>query len=188
MNPKVPKNFYQSVLDNMLDGLAYCQMIFDRQGNPIDFVYIKVNKSFEKLTGLREAEGKKVTELIPGIRASNPELFEIYGRVSLTGKPERFETYVAPLSIWFLVSVYCPKNKFFVAIFQDITASKRTLNNLEDAKAAARNVLEDLQIERETLAYANSKDEALLESIGDGVIATHEGGRITLIKPVAQKM
>jgi PAS domain S-box-containing protein len=188
MNPKLPKNFYESIFDNMLDGLAYCQMIFDGQENPLDFEYIKVNKSFEKLTGLIGAEGKKVTELIPGIRASNPELFEIYGRVSITGKPERFETYVAGLSRWFLVSVYCPKNKFFVAIFQDTTASKQISKNLEDARTAARNVLEDLQVEKETLAYTNSKDDALLESIADGVIATDEGGIITLMNRAAQKM
>src|SRR3990167_2799130 len=100
MTSQTPETFYKSIFENMTDGLAYCQMIFDRQNNPVDWIYIKVNKNFEKLTGLKNAEGKKVTELIPGIHESNPELFEIYGRVSLTGKSEKFETYVAPLSRW----------------------------------------------------------------------------------------
>jgi len=188
MKPEPPTDFYKPIFDNMFDGLAYCQMLFNRQSNPVDWIYLKVNKNFEKLTGLKEAEGKKVTELIPGIHESNPELFEIYGRVSKTGKPEKFETYVAPLSRWFLISVYCPKKNYFVAIFQDTTASKQILKDLEDAKTAARNVLEDLQVEKETLAYANSKDEALLASIADGVIATDRDGRITLMNRAAQKM
>jgi len=189
VNNQVVEDFnYKSIFDNMLDGLAYCQMIFDGQGNPVDFIYLKVSKNFEELTGLKKAEGKKVTELIPGIRETNPELFEIYGRVSRTGKPDKFETYVAPLSRWFSVSVYCPKNNFFVAIFQNTTASKKTLKDLKDAKIAAQNVLDDLQVEKEMLALVNAKDEALLASIADGVIATDRDGRITLMNQTAQKM
>jgi PAS domain S-box-containing protein len=179
---------YESIFDNMLDGLAYCQMIFDTQKRPVDFMYIRVNKNFEELTGLKEAEGKKVTELIPGIAAANPELLKIYGRVSLTGKQEKFETYIAPLARWFSVSVYSPKKKFFVALFQNITDQKRITKDLEEAKTAARNVLEDLQAERETLALANAKDEALLASIGDGVIATERDGRIMFMNQAAKKM
>jgi hypothetical protein len=46
------------------------------------------------LTELKNVEGRKVTEVIPGTKQSNPELFEIYSRVALTGKPEMFETYM----------------------------------------------------------------------------------------------
>ena len=84
---------YRSLFENMLDGFAYCKMFFE-DGKPQDFVYLYVNDSFERLTGLKNVVGKKVTEVIPGIRESNPELFEIYGRVALTGNPEKFETYV----------------------------------------------------------------------------------------------
>jgi hypothetical protein len=35
--------------------------------------------------------GKKVAEVIAGIREPDPGLLEIYGRVALTGKPEQFE-------------------------------------------------------------------------------------------------
>src|SRR3989338_1533963 len=166
--------FYKSIFDNMTDGLAYCQMVFDAQENPVDWIYIKVNKNFEKLTGLKNAEGKKVSKLIPGIGAANPELFEIYGQVSLTGKPKEFETYVKPLSRWFLVSVFSPQKNFFVALFQNITNRKQIEEKLEDAKIAARNVLEDLDIEKSRVEIAHAKEEAMLLSIGDGVIAMDE--------------
>ena len=42
--------FYKSLFDNMTDGLAYCQMVFDAQGKPTDWIYVKVNKNFEKFT------------------------------------------------------------------------------------------------------------------------------------------
>ncbi len=77
------------------------------------------------MTGLKNVIGKKVTEVIPGVRESNPELFEIYGRVALTGQPERFETEVRSLGIWFSISVYSPAKEYFVAVFDNITERKR---------------------------------------------------------------
>ena len=71
-----------------------------------DFVYLDVNPAFEKLTGLKDVVGKRVTDVIPGIRESDPELFEFYGRVAFSGKSERAELYVDALKIWFSVSVY----------------------------------------------------------------------------------
>src|SRR3990167_5787719 len=162
MTSQTPETFYRSLFDNMTDGLAYCQMIFDVQEDPVDWIYIKVNKHFEKLTGLKNVEGKKVSKLIPGIGASNPELFEIYGQVSLTGKPKEFETYVAPLSRWFLISVFSPQRNFFVALFQNITDRKQIEEKLEDAKIAARNVLDDLGIEKDKVEIARAKEGALL--------------------------
>ena len=181
-------DLYKFIFDNILDGLAYCQMVFDEQGNPVDWIYIQVNKNFEKLTGLKNAEGKKVTELIPGIKTSNPELFETYGRVSLGGKPEKLKTYVEPLARWFVVSVFRPQKGFFVAIFQNITDEKQKDKDLNDAKAAAINVLEDLRAEKEALADARAKDEALLSSIGDGIIATDSDRKIILMNKVAEKL
>jgi len=188
MTSQTPETFYKSLFENMTDGLAYCQMIFDAQENPVDWMYIKVNKNFEKLTGLKNAEGKKVSKLIPGIGASNPELFKIYGQVSLTGKPERFEIYVAPLSRWFLVSVFSPQKNFFVALFQNITDRKQIEKNLNDAKIAARNVLDDLNSEKSKLETAMAKEKAILMSIGDGLIATDEKGNIIFINKVAENL
>ncbi|HEX9261089.1 MAG TPA: PAS domain S-box protein, partial [Candidatus Bathyarchaeia archaeon] len=80
------------------------------------------------LTGLKKEAviGKRVTQAIPGIREANPELFDIYGRVALTGKEERFELYFKPLKIWLAVSAYSPSRGYFAAIFENITERKRT--------------------------------------------------------------
>ena len=116
---------YRSLFNNMLNGFAYCQMLFE-QNQPVDFIYLNVNSAFEDLTGLKNVVGKKVSEVIPGIRESAPELFVIYGRVALTGIPERFENYVEPLKMWFSISVYSPQKEHFVALFEVITERKRS--------------------------------------------------------------
>jgi PAS domain S-box-containing protein len=106
---KTSEKRYRDLFENMLEGFAYCQMIFDEEKNPIDWIYINVNTAFEQITGLKNISGKKVTEIIPGIIEEQPELFDIYGRVTLTGKPENIEIYFKPLGIWLNISVFRPE-------------------------------------------------------------------------------
>jgi PAS domain S-box-containing protein len=112
----------------MLDGFAYCKMIFDTSGEPVDFVYLEVNDAFEKLTGLKKqvVVGRNVTEAIPGIKETNPELFDIYGKVSKTGKAERFKIFIDPLKMWLSILAYSPKKGYFAAVFENITKQKLT--------------------------------------------------------------
>ncbi|MBI4931018.1 MAG: PAS domain S-box protein [Bacteroidetes bacterium] len=138
------EKLYRSLFENMLNGFAYCQMHIDDNGRPIDFTYLSVNSAFETLTGLKDVVGKKVTEVIPGIRESDPELFEIYGRVSKTGKPERFEMFVDALKMWFLVSVYSPERGYFVAVFDVITERKKAESALIESKNTLSNLISNL--------------------------------------------
>jgi PAS domain S-box-containing protein len=114
---------FRSLFENMLEGYAYCRMIYE-QGAPVDFVYIAVNQAFETLTGLSDVIGRNVTAVIPGIRESNPELFEYYGRVAMSGLPEHLETHVEGLGIWFSIAIYSPRKEYFVAVFENITKRK----------------------------------------------------------------
>ena len=122
---------YRGLFTNMTNGIAYCKMLHEN-GQPQDFIYISVNEAFERLTGLKDVEGKKVSSVIPGIQNDNPELFEIYGRVAANGKPEHFETYLPALGIWFSISVYCPEKGFFVAVFENTTEQKQAQKLIED--------------------------------------------------------
>jgi PAS domain S-box-containing protein len=110
---------YRSLFAHMLEGFAYCRMIFDG-GRPVDFEYVEVNDRFQQLTGLANPVGKRVSELIPGIRRSSPELFDIYGRVALGGPPEKFETYLEGLNRAFSVSVYSHEDQHFIAVFDAV--------------------------------------------------------------------
>jgi PAS domain S-box-containing protein len=114
---------FRSLFENMLEGFAFCRMFYE-EGRPYDFEYLQVNKAFEKITGLKDVIGRNVSEIMPNIRETNPEVFEIYGRVALTGEIEKFETYLPALNVWFLISVYSPAKEFFIAIFEDITERK----------------------------------------------------------------
>jgi PAS domain S-box-containing protein len=122
---------YRSLFENMLDGYAYCKMLYDDRGRPEDFVYLVVNSAFGRLTGLENVVGRKVTDVIPGIRESHPELLEIYGRVAATGRSEKFEIEFKPLGIWLAISAYSTERNHFTAVFDNITGRKRAENALQ---------------------------------------------------------
>lgn len=140
---------FRSLFENLLEGVAYCRMEYDDDGEPADFVYLDVNGAFSQLIRLRDAVGKRVSELIPGIKESCPELFEVYGRVALTGRPEKFEVYLEPLSLWRSMSVYSTEKGYFVAVSENITERKRIEGELRDSHFKLRQLTANLNLRRE---------------------------------------
>ena len=118
---------YRILFENMLEGFAYCKIILNEKNKPVDFVYLEINDTFEKITGLKRETivGKRVSEAIPETIKNYPELLETYSRVALTGKEEQFDIHFKPLDIWLNISVYSPKKEYFVAVFENTTERKK---------------------------------------------------------------
>ncbi|MEI8032376.1 MAG: HD domain-containing phosphohydrolase [Chlorobiaceae bacterium] len=152
---KKEKERFSSLFDNMLNGIAYCRVIFE-DNLAVDFVYEQVNPSFEKLTGLREVQGKRVSDVIPDIHQMQPELLEIYARVAATGSSERFQFQFLPLMIWLEISVYSVQKGHFVAVFDNITERKA---------------------KEQLIAEGRAKLEAALASMNDAVFISDSEGR-----------
>ena len=161
---------YRGLFEHMLEGFAYCQMIFEN-GEAQDFIYLAVNDKFETLTGLKGVRGKRVTAVIPGIRQSDAALFDIYARVSLTGQPEKFEMFVEALKLWFSISVYSPKREFFVAVFDVITERKQAEQQIQAlAKFPAENPNPVLRLRQDgVILYANDASRPILQEWGCAV-------------------
>ncbi len=150
---------YRLLFENMLEGFAYCEMLFDDRGRAIDFVYLAVNSAFAKLTGLEDVVGKRFTAVVPGGRDAQPELFERYGRVVLTGEPEKFEIEIKALGMWFSISAYGAEKGCFVATFSNITERKQA---------------------EEALLFKTALLEAQSETTIDGILVVDESDHIVL--------
>ena len=148
--------FYRGLFTSMLNGYAYCRMLFEN-GQPHDFVYLDVNPAFEELTGLRNVIGKTVDEIIPGFREANPEVIEIYGRVAATGIPARFEVFLQTLGIWLDIAVFCPAANHFVALFENISQRKQAEEQLLESE------------ERFRLSFYISPDAININRLEDGL-------------------
>jgi len=155
------ESHYTSLFENMINGFAYCQMLYE-DNIPTDFIYRKVNKSFETLTGLTDVVGKKVSEIIPDIAVSNPELISTYGRVASTGVAETFEVYIDVLTMWLSIAAYCPQTGYFVAIFEVIT---------------------DRKLAEKALAKSEELFKSVVNNSSDLTTLTDAEGKITFLSP-----
>ena len=121
---------FRSLFQNMLGGFAYHQIIYDG-ARPVDYRYLAVNANFEKLTGLKDVVGKTISELLPDLKQSDPDLLDIYFRVAESGTPERFERYVKTMDMWFSISVFSTDQSHFAILFDNITEQKKALERIE---------------------------------------------------------
>ncbi len=126
------KDLYLSLLTNMPNAFAYHKIIHNDSGKPIDYIFLDVNSSFEKMTGLLRADilNKKVTEVLPDIKNSDFDWIGFYGNVALTRKSISFEQYSEPLSRWYEVTAYSDRPDHFATFFLDITDHKKLEKNL----------------------------------------------------------
>jgi PAS domain S-box-containing protein len=139
---------YLSLFENMAEGVGYFQMLF-KDGKLQDAIYLEVNPAWEKLTGLRNVIGRKITEVLPGILETNSEFLERSVRVALTGQPERFESYSDNLKKWLSTSAYCPKKEHVIVVLDDITERKLAEETLQQSYEEIRRLTEHLQKIRE---------------------------------------
>lgn len=109
------------------EGFAYNRIVCDSKGKPVDYVLLGVNDKFAQITGLSKDDivGKTGTSVLPDVEKDVADWIGIYGRVALTEKPARFESYVKSSDRWYSISAYSPKKGYFVTLVEDITERKK---------------------------------------------------------------
>ncbi|RQD76081.1 MAG: PAS domain S-box protein [Candidatus Syntrophonatronum acetioxidans] len=117
---------YRLLVEKLPEAYAYHQVVFDGEGNPVDYIFLEVNKAFENMTGLKRENiiGKRVLEVLPGVKDSSFDWIGIYGRIALTGETIYFKQYSEPLDRHYRVTAYGEGKKYFTTIFQDVTEEK----------------------------------------------------------------
>jgi PAS domain S-box-containing protein len=114
-------------------GFALHEMIFDAEGNPVDYRFLDANRAFEAMTGLLIAEnrGKTIREALPGVEE---RWIQTYGRVVITGVPVLFTDFAEALGKYFEVWAYRPAPGRFLVMVRDVTESKASDRALADEK------------------------------------------------------
>ena len=165
----------ETLFSKMLNGFSYHRIIVDKNGRPVDYVFLAINDMFEKMTGLKRERvlGKRATEVLPGIERDPADWIGIYGRVALSGEPAIFESYAESLKKWFSVSAYSPNKGYFVTIFEDITSRKEAENEIQNlAKFPSENPDPVCRISKDgNFLYCNKAAQNLF-----GTLKTKVGG------------
>jgi PAS domain S-box-containing protein len=125
---------FRTLFENLTEGVALHEMIYNENGKAIDYRILDINPSYEKHTGLLH---KKAIGLLASVLygTETPPYFEEYERVARTGEPHIFETYFAPLERHFRIGVISPKHGTFATVFEDITERKQKEKELQDKNA-----------------------------------------------------
>ncbi|MFM8331836.1 MAG: ATP-binding protein [Candidatus Methylumidiphilus sp.] len=134
------------LFERMPTGFAHGRAV----GVPDDFVFLGVNPSFERLTGLRGVVGQRAGAL--GLRETQPTLCAAVGRVVACGLPERVRAHAQDSARWLAVSLHSPGPGEFVALVE--LADAATPGQAGAAGEAERLSLESLLAERAAAAEA----------------------------------
>jgi diguanylate cyclase (GGDEF)-like protein len=121
---------YRDLFNTMGEGFALHEIILNESGTAADYMFIDINKAFERLTRLKRKNiiGKTVKEVMPDIEAS---WTETYRKAASTGKPQSFENYAKYSGRYYNVYAYSPEKGKLASLFRDITEQKINENNLK---------------------------------------------------------
>jgi len=146
---------YRLLFSEMLDGFALHEIICNDKGIPIDYRFLAVNPTFERMTGLKANDiiGKTVMAVMP---ATERYWLETYGRVALTGEPAYFQNYSAELKKHFEVTAFRPAPNQFACIFADISERKQAEEAIRQSRERAEQLAEETAIIAEIGRVAGS--------------------------------
>jgi PAS domain S-box-containing protein len=123
---------YRVLFESIDEGFCIIEMIFEGE-RPVDYRFLRVNPAFERHTGLTDAPGKRIREMVP---RHEEYWFERYGRVATTGEPARFENAAEALGRFYDVFAFrvgAPEQRQVAVLFNDITQRKRAEVALREA-------------------------------------------------------
>ncbi|MEP0819279.1 MULTISPECIES: ATP-binding protein [Trichocoleus] len=116
---------YRSLFESIDEGFCLIEVLFDEIGKADDYRFLEANPLFEKHTGLVDAIGKTMRELVP---EHDAYWLEVYGKIALTGVAIRFENSAEALGRFFDIYAFRvgePHERKVAVLFNDISERKR---------------------------------------------------------------
>jgi PAS domain S-box-containing protein len=138
---------YRMLFNSMMDAFAFHEVIYDKDGSIVDYMFVEIDSMYEKFIGLRREDilGKSVKELFPD---GGRMWLDIYRTVVDTGEPVQFEYYHEADGKYYDGNAYQPEPDTFATVLSDVSERKKAeiekqelegkLANLEKMEAIGR--------------------------------------------------
>lgn len=129
---------------NMDEGVGLHKMVFDEQGNAVNYRIIGINPRFEKILGMSESDvhDRLATEVY-GV--GEAPFIKEYLEVVKTGNPCSLEVFFPPMKKYFSISVSTWGRDSFATIFTDITDRKNAEEIIRESENKYRTIFENIQ-------------------------------------------
>jgi PAS domain S-box-containing protein len=156
------------LLNSPLMGYAYHRVIYDSSGTAVDYVFLGINETFLRLTGLKKENliAARVTEAIPGIRDGDFDWIAFYADVASGAGEKVFEQYSPQLGRWYNVHVYSTEKGYFTTVFTDVTNSKLLYESIRQFSICGSSI--DYNYIAETAAKIARASRVIIFSIPAG--------------------
>ncbi len=174
---------YRTLFDSMDEGFCILQPVFDEDDRPVDYRYVEINPAFERHTGMQDALGRTIREIVPGIEQY---WIDTYGRVAQTGEPIRFVQHAEALHRWFDVYAFGtgdPGAGQVAVLFTDITERKRSERALRELNATLEAQVAQRTVERDRTWRLSGDMFAIFDLEGFLRRANPAWGRILGLEP-----
>jgi diguanylate cyclase (GGDEF)-like protein/PAS domain S-box-containing protein len=118
-------SYLESFFNSISEGVAFHKLIYDDNGDPMDYNFLEVNNAFTDITGLTRHDivGKRFSDLRSIL---NEFWINTYEKILTSGTSISFETYNKQLDKHFRVYTFGLANGNFTTLFADITDLKKT--------------------------------------------------------------
>jgi PAS domain S-box-containing protein len=120
---------YRALFNNVSELITFDELLYDDQGNPVDWRVLDVNPAFLKRWG--KSRDEIIGQHIFGGKVTEPFL-KHFSLVVKTGQPVQFEIFFEPLQLYLLISAFHIRGPYFSRIAVDITDRKKLENELRD--------------------------------------------------------
>jgi PAS domain S-box-containing protein len=163
---------FQKIYDSLNSAIAIAELIYDESGQPVDYLILDTNKSFDNMAPSKKEDYLTATAR-QRYKQSIAPYIEIYKQTVKDQKTIEFETYFDPFDKYLAISVTpFEKNKIILSSI-DITARKQVEKELKlsqfciDHGAVMQVMVSQegkyLYANKESLSYTGYTPEELLQ-------------------------
>ena len=128
-------------IDSLEEGFELLELIYDKQGNVLDFVFLMVNPAYEKQTGLKAPDivGKCKKEIAP---ASDQKWYDFAIQAVQTQRKFHYQYYDYNVNRFFETQFLPVSTTQIAVMFKDITERKKTETALRESEERLKIYLE----------------------------------------------
>jgi PAS domain S-box-containing protein len=154
---------YRTLFESIDEGFCTIEVLFDADGKPIDHRILQANPAFERQSGIANPEGKRASELAPGLEQYWNDL---YAQVIHIGESIRTQERSDALDRWFDVLV----SRVGDAAMRQVAIVFTDISERKQAEAILQQTSDEL--ERQVRKF-----DATLSTITDLVFSFDRNGR-----------